>query len=188
MAAISNACGDLRERVSVLKLEKTETGYTWQADRRVWANVQPDSGTNLFSRAGTGAPGVTMVLRRQMMKKGTMLLWRGQYVYVTDLQPVGLGHLQLRGAVVKLSACVANAHKNDPGIQFPAILTEKYVRHEQLDPYAVNVLTYVLVTPPQIELARGGLVNVDGENYEVLLAHVLDPSKTEYEITRKKDL
>ena len=54
---ISNACGDLRERVSVLKLERTETGHTWQEERRVWANVQPDDRTNLFSKAGTGAPG-----------------------------------------------------------------------------------------------------------------------------------
>lgn len=188
MAAISNACGDLRERVSVLKLEETEDGFAWQVERRVWANVQPDSGTNLFSKAGTGAPGVTMVLRRQAMKKGILLLWRGQYVYVTDFQPMGLGHLQLRGALVTVSSCVANAHKNATGIHFPAVLTEKYVRHEQLDPYAVNVLTYVLVAPPQIELERGGLVTVDGVNYEVLLAHVLDPSKIEYEIMRKKDL
>ena len=188
MAAISNACGDLRERVSVLKLEQTERGYIWQVDHRVWANVQPDSGTNLFSKAGTGAPGVTMVLRLREIQKGAMLLWRGQYVYVTDVQPMGRGHLQLRGAVVTVSQCAANVHKDSTGIQFPAVLTEKYVRHEQLDPYAVNVLTYVLVTPPEIKLTRGGLVTVDGENYEVLLAHVLDTSKVEYEIMRKKDL
>lgn len=188
MATPSKLCGDLRERVTILKLEKTADSYNWTAVRRVWANVQPDSGTNLFSKAGTGAPGVKIVLRRQPMKTGAMLLWRGQYVYVTDFRPMGWGHLLISGALVQVSRCEANVHKGQPGTTFPAILTEKYVRHEQLDPYAVNILTYVLVTPPEIVLQRGGLVQVDGVNYEVQLAHVLDPSKIEYEIVRKADL
>lgn len=188
MATISNACGDLRERVSVLKLEETEPGYVWQVERRVWANVQPDDRTNLFSKAGTGAPGVKIVIRRQPIKPGIMLLWRGQYVYVSDVQPMGRGHLLASGALVRLSQCMADVHKGQPGRTFPAVLTEKYLRHEQIDPYSVNILTYVLVTPPEVKLQRGGLVQVDGTNYEVQLAHVLDPSKIEYEIVRKADL
>lgn len=188
MAESNTACGNLRERVSVLKLEETETGYIWQAARRVWANVQPDRGVNLFSKAGTGALGVKIVLRRQQLQKGAMLLWRGQYVYVSDVQPMDLGHLLVSGALVRLSQCVANVHKAQQGLTFPAVLTEKYVAHEQIDPYAVNILTYVLVTPPEVKLQRGGLVQVDGTAYEVRLAHELDPSKIEYEIVRKADL
>ena len=101
---------------------------------------------------------------------------------------MGRGHLLISGALVRISQCMADVHKGKPGMTFPAILTEKYVAHERLDPYAVNILTYVLVTPPEIELQRGGLVQVDGTNYEVQLAHVLDPSKIEYEIVRKADL
>lgn len=52
---------------------------------------------------------------------------------------------------------------------FPAVLTEKYLKHEQLEPYAINLITYVLVTPPSVELKRGGLVQVDGTAYEVQL-------------------
>ena len=55
-------------------------------------------------------------------------------------------------------------------------------------PYSTNAITYVLVTPKAIQLQRGGLVGVDGTNYEVQLAHVLDPWKNEYEIMRREDL
>ena len=68
------------------------------------------------------------------------------------------------------------------------MLTEKYVRYEQPDPYAVNRLTYVLVTPKAVVLQRGGLVTVNGVNYEVQTAHTLDQWKNEYEVFRTDDL
>ena len=74
------------------------------------------------------------------------------------------------------------------GIRFPGILTEKYMKWEQPEPYSVNRLAYVLVTPKPIQLQRGGLVGVSGINYEVQLAHTLDPYKNEYEIVRTEDL
>ena len=46
----------------------------------------------------------------------------------------------------------------------------------------------MLVTPPEIRLDLGGIVEVDGLKYEVQVAHTLDPSKIEYEIFRKGDL
>ena len=68
------------------------------------------------------------------------------------------------------------------------MLTEKHLKWEQPEPYSINRITYVLVTPKAIRLQRGGLVGVDGTNYEVQLAHVLDPWKNEYEIMRREDL
>lgn len=188
MADPSKACGDLRERITVLTLTETDDGYAWTALRRTWANVQPDAGQNLFSKLGTGAPGVRMVLRRQPLTRGSLLLWRGRYVYISDVRPYGLGHVQLAGALVTLANCTGIPGRDAPEFRFPAVLAEKYVRHEQMDPYAVNALTYVLVTPPQIQLQRGSLVTVDLFLYEVLLAHVLDPCQVEYALMRKVDL
>lgn len=187
MATPSKLCGDLRERVTVLKLEKTADSYNWTAVRRVWANMQP-AGKNVFSSAGVGAKGVQLVLRRQPLSLTNMILWRGKYVFLSDIQPYAPGHLLVSGALVEISDCVADVHNNPPGPHFPAILTEKYLKHDQLEPYAINILTYVLVTPKCIVLDRGGLVKVGETNYEVQLAHVLDPNKNEYEIVRTEDL
>ena len=55
-------------------------------------------------------------------------------------------------------------------------------------PYSTNIITYVLVTPKAVTLQRGSVVSVNGTDYAVLLAHVLDPYKNEYEICRTEDL
>ena len=84
-----------------------------------------------------------------------------------------------------LAQCRAEAGN---GAIFPAVLTEKHLKWEQPEPYSINRITYVLVTPKAVTLTRGKLVEVNGVNYEVQLAHVLDSYKNEYEIVRTEDL
>lgn len=188
MAAISNACGDLRERVEILKCVDQATSLAWECERTVWANVQPSTARTIFSTAGLSAPGVEILLRRQPLERTQAIRWRGQHVFITDIKPQYRSHMLATGAIVPISQCVADIHAGSVTLQFPAVLTEKYLKHEQLEPYAINLITYVLVTPPSVELKRGGLVQVDGTAYEVQLAHVLDSTKREYEIVRKEDL
>lgn len=188
MAAISNACGDLRERVEILKCVDQATSLAWECERTIWANVQPSTTRTIFSTAGLSAPGVEILLRRQPLERTQAIRWRGQHVFITDIRPQHRSHMLVTGAIVPISQCVADIHAGSGTLQFPAVLTEKYLKHEQLEPYAINLITYVLVTPPSVELKRGGLVQVDGTAYEVQLAHVLDSTKREYEIVRKEDL
>lgn len=190
MAAISSACGDLRERVEILTCGQNADGteMAWRTERSVWANVQPSTARTIFSTAGLSAPGVEILLRWQPLERTQAIRWRGRHVYITDIKPRDLSHLLVTGAVVPVSQCVADVHEGFAGLKFPAVMTEKYLQHDQLEPYAINIITYVLVTPPDVELQRGGLVQVDGTAYEVQLAHVLDSTKREYEIVRKEDL
>ncbi|MCI5842349.1 MAG: hypothetical protein MR004_01600 [Clostridiales bacterium] len=190
MAAISTACGDLRERVEILICEQNAAGteMAWRAERSVWANVQPSTARTIFSTAGLSAPGVEILLRCQPLERTQAIRWHSQHVFITDINQRDLSHILVTGAIVPISQCVADVHTGFAGLKFPAILTEKYLKHEQLEPYAVNIVTYVLVTPPAVELQRGGLVRVDGTAYEVQLAHVLDSTKREYEIVRREDL
>ncbi len=53
---------------------------------------------------------------------------------------------------------------------------------------ATNTLTYVLVTPKEIDLQAGGLVEINGVPYPIQTLHDLDPDKREYELVRKVDL
>lgn len=178
--------GQLRDTLQVLELrEDPEGGWSWQTVGTVRGQVELTVKKNLFSSVGIGARGAELILRRQPITLHDALLWGRQHLFLTSILPEGRLHLRVEAALVETVECRSEGGR---GVSFPGILTEKYLKWEQPEPYSVNRLTYVLVTPKPIQLRRGGLVNVAGTNYEVQLAHTLDPYKAEYEIVRTEDL
>ena len=176
--------GALRDALEVLELTKSPAGtWTWTTVRKAQGRVTLATKHNLFSSVGIGARGAEILLRRQALGLHNALLWGEQYLFLTAILPEGRLHLTVQAALVDLAQC-----RTEAGASFPAVLTEKHLKWEQPEPYSINRITYVLVTPKTIRLQRGGLVGVDGTNYEVQLAHVLDPWKNEYEIMRREDL
>jgi hypothetical protein len=185
----AEAAGAMNRWVQICTFQRTEAGWAWVPDRGTWARLEVGTGRNLFSSVGVGARDCTLHLRTQRLSLDDAICAGAQHIFLTALTPGSdRGHMTVRGALVELVRCVADAHLGPGGVEFPGVLTEKYLGHEQREPYAVNALTYVLVTPKVIALRRGGLVTVEGVNYEVLTAHILDPHKSEYEIRRLEDL
>lgn len=179
--------GQLRDPLLVLELaEVPGGGWGWKAVRSAWGRVELTARKNIFSQAGIGARGAEILIRRQALELGNALRWGAQHLFLTAILPEGRLHLRLQAALVDLSDCQADP--GEGGVRFPGILTEKHLKWDQPEPYSTNTLTYVLVTPKAVRLRRGGLVTVDGVNYEVQLAHVLDKWKNEYEIVRTEDL
>lgn len=180
--------GRLSDRVEVLSLLKTagedSTAYTWETVRRTWARAELMAKANIYSVHGLGAAGVSFTLRRQPLDLDNALYWRGQHCLITAIRPQGRLYLTVEAALVVLSRC------RDPktGTEFPAVMTEKYVGHQQLEPMAVNRHQRVLVTPKAVWLAPGPLVEVDGVPWPVMTAYELDPHKNEYAIERTVDL
>ena len=180
--------GKLRDVLQVLELKESPEGtWTWQKVRKARGAVELSTGRNLFSSVGIGARGAEIILRRQPLTLHNALLWGEQHLFLSAILPEGRLHLRVQAALVEPAECQADMDEGG-GIRFPGILTEKYLKWEQPEPYSVNRLAYVLVTPKPIQLQRGGLVGVSGINYEVQLAHTLDPYKNEYEIVRTEDL
>ena len=180
--------GKLRDVLQVLELKENPKGtWTWQKVRKARGQVELSTGQNLFSTVGIGARGAEIVLRRQPLTLHNALLWGEQHLFLSAILPEGRLHLRVQAALVEPTECQADMDQRG-GIRFPGILTEKYMKWEQPEPYSVNRLAYVLVTPKPIQLQRGSLVGVSGINYEVQLAHTLDPYKSEYEIVRTEDL
>lgn len=187
--AKTETTGAMNRWMQVLRLEKTKTGWVWGEERGTWAGLSLGTEKNLFSRVGLGARNCTMHLRAQRLSLDQALKWGTQHIFLTSIQPgEDRGHLLVQGAFVELADCAASTPHSPDGETFPAVLTEKYLAHEQMNPYAVNRLTYVLVTPKVIVLQRGGIVAVNGIRYEVQVAHSLDPHKNEYEIFRTDEL
>lgn len=177
--------GKLRERLEVLELRETQAGaWEWVSEGRTWGQVTLSDKRNLFSMVGIGARDAQLVLRRRPLTLGHALRWGGQHLFLTAIRPRGRGHLDVSAALVELSACRAV----QDGTRFPGVLTEKYVRFEQADPYDVNDVSYVLVTPKAVSLTPGCLLEAGGQRWAVRTAHVLDPWKNEYELERKGDL
>lgn len=183
MSGLGVDAGELRERLEVLALRETSPGvWSWEPVRRTWGKVTVDGKSNLFSSVGIGARNAALVARKQELSLRYGMRWRGQHLFLTQITELDRTHLSLSAALVALADCEMD------GISFPGVLTEKYNKWSQPEPYSVSQITYVLVTPPEIRLQRGGLVAVNGRNYEVQAAHTLDPNKIEYEIFRTEDL
>ena len=180
--------GRLNDRVEVLELTQTQedggTARTWETIRRTWAKAEVMTKTNVYSVHGLGAAGVTFTLRRQSLGLDNALRWRGQHCLITAIRPLGRLYWTVEAALVVLSRC------RDPrtGEAFPAVMTERYVRHEQLEPMAVNTHQRVLVTPKAVRLAPGPLVEVDGVEWPITTPYELDPHKNEYALERTVDL
>lgn len=181
--------GQLDQPLEVLELKETSAGvWEWAVVRRAWGQVEQTNRSNLFSKVGVGARDAALVIRRQPLTLHNALRWRGRHLFLTAITENGRNHLSVSAALVEPAACRADADEGENGTRFPGVLTEKYAKWDQPEPYSVNQLTYVLVTHKEIVLQRGGLVAAAGINYEVQVAHTLDPYKNEYEIARTEDL
>lgn len=183
--------GRLEERLEVLELVRTEKAeedaasyYTWEAVRRTWGNVALTERKNVYSVHGIGSPGVEIILRRQPIGLDSALRWRGQHCLITGIRPRGRLYLTVQAALVELSAC------EDPrdGTRFPAVMTERYLGHEQQEPMAIDLHRRVLVTPKAVKLSPGPLVLVEGVEWPIITPYELDPHKNEYEIQRRVEL
>lgn len=180
--------GRLDNRLEVLELVPSEEdgrmAHTWEIIRRTWAIAQLMQKANLYSVHGIGAAGVSFTLRRQPLGLDNALRWRGQHCLITSIRPLGQLYWTVEAALVVLSQC----RNPETGETFPAVMTERYVRHEQLEPMAVNTHQRVLVTPKAVRLAPGPWVEVDGVEWPVMMPYELDPHRNEYVLKRTVDL
>lgn len=181
----------LNEKVEILSLLQNEetNDLAWSKTRNCWAAVDLDLPRNIFSVVGVGTRGAIVTLRAET--KFTMshaLRWRGQFLYPTSVTLVPeRDRYEVKAALCNPVDCQADMDRENHGICFPGILTEKYVGHDQPDFHSEVTTTYILVTPKSIELRPGSWLVADGQYYLVLTPHLLDPYKNEFEIRRKED-
>lgn len=178
--------GRLSERLEVLELrneaqaDAPAPAWEWETARRTWAAYELATRPSVYSVHGLGAAGVRFILRRQGLSLDSALRWRGQHCLITAIRPLGRLYLTVDVALVVLSQC----RNPRTGETFPAVMTEEYVRHQQLEPMATNEHRRVLVTHKAVRLRPGQLVEVDGVEWPVLTPYELDPHKNEYALER----
>lgn len=197
--------GELREHISILELQEISTGtWGWVPFRKSKASIELGNGKNLFSVVGIGARDAKLILRRQELSPHQAILWGKQHLFISSVVPKGRRHMEVSAAMVSVVPCVGETFKSrlgpgnrpirekGPEIQFPGILTEKYVGYEREATHATASVTYVLVTPKAVKLSEGDLVTISEGNapgvYNIQKCHRLDDYKNEYEITFSRDV
>lgn len=179
--------GQFRHRITVLELvSNSDTSYIWEPVMPLWSMATRKSTNNIFSSVGLSAESWEFRIRAGSVTMDNAIFWDGHHHLITAIDTNDRQFWTLQTARVQVLKCQADPVEKGPF--FPAVLTEKYIRHEQLEPLAVNTTAYVLVTPKVIDLEEGRLVDVAGTAYEVQKAHRLDRWKNEFEIVRKADL
>lgn len=182
--------GFWRPVAEVLRLKSNDDAVTWRRLRRIRMYAERMKRPVLFSENGLSTEGWQFTVRAQDIRLMDAIRWNGNHFFLTSIEalPDRRDFLTITAAKVKCVSCVAAMETQRPGPSFPGVLTEKYIRHEQHMPDAVNLICYVLVTPKCVNLAPGSLVEINKTPYEVLVAHRLDAVKNEYECYRKADL
>lgn len=197
--------GKLNQPLKVLELRETGSGvWEWVPLRTAWAQVEQTARTNLFSKVGVGARDAAVVIRRQSLTLHNALRWGERHLFLTAITQRGRGHLDVSAALVEVVRCRAQRTQETVGqagrpvpnqvldLTFPAVLTEKYARHEPQETYAQVESCFVLVTPKVIALKAGDLVTVQEgpaqAEYQVKAPHILDEWKNEYEIVWRRDV
>ena len=180
--------GLLKHKAKLLRIGSTADAVRWEPLRNIWVSAERKSGTNIFSSVGLSAESWEFVLRKQDITVEDAIEWHGQHFFLTDVRELPPGFLQVAAARVHPVTCRADRDKGPNGRIFPAAMTEKYIRHEDVRPMSVNVTCFVLVTPKCVSLRAGSIVEIAGEGYEVLCCHTLDERKNEFEVCRTRDL
>lgn len=176
--------GELRERIEILEFMKIASSYSWEVSRNSWAKVEPASKKRIFSAYATSTEGINFTIRRQELSRANAIRFAGHHCFITSIVPLGRLHLRVEAALVDIVQCEDKYTET----RFPAVMAEIYARHSELEPMDINTLRHVLVTPKEIELIPGKLVNVADEPWPILVAHNLDPWHNNYEIGRTVDL
>ena len=176
--------GELRERIEILSFRKEENAYQWHTERMSWAKAERAGRRRIFSTHAASSEGINFIIRRQALTRANAIRFAGQHYLITSIVPHGRLHFRVETAAVQLAVC-ADKYEN---FTFPSVLSEIYARHDSPLPMDSNVTRYVLVTPKEISLVPGRLVEVNGAPWPIRVGHTLDEWKNEYEIERTVEL
>lgn len=195
--------GKLDKPAQVLECQETSAGvWEWVPVRRIWAHMDLQQKTNIFSSIGVGARDASIVIWQQELTLHNAIRQGGTHFFLTSITERNRNQLDVKAALcspvmmtAKPQARTGRDELNrpivaqQPPFTFPGILTEKYYQNALDEIYQAETLQRVLVTPKAIVLRPGDLVQPGIEAaYTVRQALDLDPYKNEYVIERRKDI
>lgn len=200
-----NLASSLTDRVELLELcRDAQGGFTWVSIGSRYAAVKQDAGSNIFSKVGIGARGVTITLRPcPRLTLHHAFRWRGRHLFLTALLPSPAhDRLEVKAALCDVVTFTAEPQAktgrdklNRPTVEkvaaytFPGVLTELYSKMEDEVVVITEAVQRVLVTSKEISLRKGDLVrHPSGRPYVVQRVLDLDEFKNEYIVYYQEDV
>lgn len=194
--------GELKERISILSLNQTDTTYSWEVTSDIWSKVEQLRGGNSFLKAGMDVKTLRFTLRnRSDLTLHNAFSWKGKHCFLFDIKEEGSMYYKVYAALIEPLPCSAEqtgeprlnelnrpVYDSSTIITFPGYLTEKSLEVRQANPMSYKESRYVLITPKSVVLRSGDLVTVKDVTYKVIISHTLNEYKNEYEITAKEDI
>ena len=138
----------LRDKIEILTLiQDDETGnMAWAPSRKRWGSVEIDRQRNLFSIAGVGSQGATIIIRPDpLLTLHQAIRWNGEFLHLTsitlaperDRQEIKAAICHPVTLTAKPQARTGRDTMNRPTVvqqatfSFPGILTERYFNSEE---------------------------------------------------------
>lgn len=193
--------GELVDRVKVMRYTRDEGGnYAWVHAKSIWAKAELTAKTSIYAKFGQSAGQVLFTARKRAYALGDMLYWDGGMHYVIGIRPINRMYVTLDTARVSVRTCTAKpvrvtynalnrpVYTDAPMYTLQVIAAERYYGSSQDTPQTTTRRTLVLVTPKDIDLKAGDLIEFDDADYVIRVRHDLDDIKREYEIERKDDV
>lgn len=195
--------GKLDKPAQVLECQEADNGvWKWVPVRRIWAAIDLQQKTNLFSKIGVGARDAAIVIWQQELTLHNAIRQGGTHFFLTSITERNRNQLDVRAALCEPVTLMAKPKTRtgrnalnrpivtqQPSFTFPGILTELYHRNAPDEIYRTETLQRVLVTPKVIRFRAGDLVQTGDEvPYTIRQVMDLDPYKNEYVIERQEDV
>lgn len=187
------------------KMDKWLTVTAFDAAAGVYKKVRNAYGAYQYksrvvlSPHSAALPGAEIITRRIGTVRGSGLTIGGKDYIVADVDDTDRGNLTLTAAAVRLLPCNGTRTESVTGTlnraenkktalpDFVAVLSEKYIAHDQQAANAELRTEQVLITAKAVDLRSGDDVTVDGVTYTVMTAHTADDGLNEYIVLRVED-
>jgi hypothetical protein len=196
--------GDLNRLVNVLEFrEAHKNTFVWVVQNRLWAKIEHQTVRGIFASKAVMARTVKITIRpdRGLTLHHALAGVTGEkeHYFLTDINRDTKDIYVLSAVIVEPVQCAVHrttttkGANNQPQIQkhapitFPGYLAEKWLRQTQEEPMSYSEARFVLVTPKSITIDVGELVEICGKQYAVVIPHMLDPYRNEFEVLGRGD-
>ena len=173
----------MSRKIQILDYTLTAQGYKWQAGRSVWASTARASRRALFSTFGMSTTDTMDIVCHELLPLMQCVQIGDRKAFITEAVIESHQRFRMTAAFADVYACsyITNAGET---VAFEGLLTEKYTRYAEVNPYAVTDITCVLVTPKEVEIDHGKVIRIGDHDYHMTVRHLLDPYRNEYEVMR----
>lgn len=196
--------GELRNKINILNYDCIDGVYKFNFDRELLVKSEIEFKRKNYSRFGIGADEVNNITMRYRndISKLNAIEFNGAHYLISSVEDIENRHMYLELVAIKQKLWLCEAFRNllkkdemnrpkqvlESVYRFQGYLLEKYSGYDTEKVGSITNQTMILMTPKEIELKSGDIVEINSIRYNVELIHILDDYFNEYEIVVTKDV